>query len=51
MTMVDRVMARCIDDGIRVFGLAASADGAGMYAALGFVPYANEMILRLKAGR
>lgn len=42
--LVDSVMARCRDDGIRVFSLAASAEGAGMYAALGFVPYANEMI-------
>lgn len=49
-TLVDRVMAMCADDGIRVFSLAASAEGAGMYRALGFVPYANEMILRVKAG-
>jgi hypothetical protein len=36
----------CAGLGIRVFSLAASAQGARMYASLGFVPDADEMILR-----
>ena len=44
--LLDRVMAACDAQGIRVFNLAASSDGAPIYRALGFVPYENEMILR-----
>lgn len=44
--LVDAVMARCTHADIRVFSLAASAEGAHMYRSLGFVPYAGEMILR-----
>lgn len=44
--LVDAVMATCTETGIRVFSLAASAEGAHMYKSLGFTPYADEMILR-----
>lgn len=44
--LVDKVMGACTEAGIRVFSLAASEEAAPMYRALGFVPYANEMILR-----
>lgn len=44
--LVDAVMGTCTEAGIRVFSLAASEEAAPMYRALGFVPYANEMILR-----
>lgn len=44
--LVDRVMGACTEAGVRVFSLAASEEAAPMYLALGFVPYANEMILR-----
>jgi len=45
-TLVDRAMSVCSDLGIKVFSFAASAEAARMYSALGFVPYAEEMILR-----
>jgi GNAT superfamily N-acetyltransferase len=44
--LVDRVMAACSDLDIRVYSLAASAEGDPLYRSLGFVPYENEMILR-----
>jgi GNAT superfamily N-acetyltransferase len=44
--LVEDVMAACSDLNIRVYSLAASADGDRMYRSLGFEPYANEMILR-----
>ncbi|WP_200229571.1 GNAT family N-acetyltransferase [Rubrivivax gelatinosus] len=44
--LVDKAMGACAEAGVRVFSLAASEDAAAMYRALGFVPYANEMILR-----
>lgn len=45
-SLVDEVMATCTASGIRVFSLAASAEGAHLYRSLGFTPYADEMILR-----
>jgi GNAT superfamily N-acetyltransferase len=44
--LLARVMDACDAQGVRVFNLAASSDGAPIYRALGFVPYENEMILR-----
>jgi GNAT superfamily N-acetyltransferase len=44
--LVDAVMTTCTEAGIRVFSLAASADGASMYRSIGFTPYADEMMLR-----
>ncbi|HEY9068387.1 MAG TPA: GNAT family N-acetyltransferase [Burkholderiaceae bacterium] len=44
--VVDRVITACSDRGIRVYSLAASADGDRLYRSFGFVPYENEMILR-----
>ncbi|NKI96239.1 GNAT family N-acetyltransferase [Rhizobacter sp. SG703] len=44
--LVGEVMATCTESGIRVFNLAASAEGAHLYRSLGFKPYADEMILR-----
>lgn len=45
-TLVTRAMDACADVGVCVYSLAASPEAAGMYRALGFEPYANEMILR-----
>lgn len=46
MALVKETIAACRARGVNVLSLAASPDGAAMYAALGFVPYAAEMILR-----
>ena len=47
--LVQEVVAACSERGIGVYSLAASADGDRMYRSLGFMPYANEMILRRKS--
>jgi GNAT superfamily N-acetyltransferase len=46
-SLVRAVMAACTNAGVRTFSLAASPEGAAMYAELGFEPYPEEMILRV----
>jgi GNAT superfamily N-acetyltransferase len=45
LVLVRQVMDACGSRGVNAFSLAASADGAAMYRALGFQPYAEEMVL------
>lgn len=44
--LVGRLLAACRDRGIRSCSLATSEEASGMYAALGFEPYAPEMLRR-----
>ena len=44
--LVRQVMDRAAAQGVRDFRLAASADGAALYRALGFRPYGAEMVFK-----
>jgi GNAT superfamily N-acetyltransferase len=44
--LVEEVMDRAAAQGVRDFRLAASADGAALYRALGFRPYDAEMVFK-----
>ncbi len=48
--LTQAVLRDCEERGIREFNLAASADAARLYAALGFEPYPAEMRRRVAAG-
>jgi len=43
---VGETMARAADQGVRAFRLAASADGARLYRAIGFRPHSSEMVFK-----
>ncbi len=45
-SLLRQVMAQAASHGVCDFRLAASAEGAGLYRALGFRPYGAEMILK-----
>lgn len=47
-SLLQACMAACRSRGVGTFNLAASADGEGLYQALGFEHYGHEMILRSK---
>jgi len=44
--LVEQVMDRAAAQGVRDFRLAASADAAALYRALGFRPYGAEMVFK-----
>jgi GNAT superfamily N-acetyltransferase len=44
--LLQEVLSACRARGIRTVCLAASLDARGLYEAMGFEPYAEEMILR-----
>jgi len=44
--LVKQVIDRAAERGVRDFRLAASADGAALYRALGFRPYGAEMVFK-----
>jgi GNAT superfamily N-acetyltransferase len=45
-SLLEAVLERCSALGVRAFNLAATPEGRGLYQALGFTPYPDEMILR-----
>jgi GNAT superfamily N-acetyltransferase len=44
--LVEQVMDRAAEQGVRDFRLAASANGAMLYRGLGFRPYGAEMVFK-----
>ncbi|MBI1773495.1 MAG: GNAT family N-acetyltransferase, partial [Burkholderiales bacterium] len=47
-SLVENLLKLGEQQGIQTFSLAASEDSAAMYQELGFLPYKNEMLRKLR---